>query len=206
VSDWRSYCISHSTCAQCCGVCTTAEVYQTYKSLRLRRATYGTLVKHRIHLFTRRQSARLWLIHKLCCPALIKLFMFRGLSQQTSVFISLSVHACRQAPEFQLVVEPSAWGRTAEGLQGPLLRLHTPTAAATRLDLPAGRHLARLLTDNHGLHALDLRCNTPFQLEDLNKVWNRTGVGVLPTFCCYVGVCCLFSTDLGSLKPCSVPA
>ncbi|KAL0028975.1 hypothetical protein WJX77_009213 [Trebouxia sp. C0004] len=76
----------------------------------------------------------------------------------------------RQAPEFQLVVEPYAWGRTAEGIQGPLLRLHTPTAAAARLDLPAGRHLARLLTDNHSLHALDLRCNTPFQLEDLNKV------------------------------------
>lgn len=116
------------------------------------------------------------------------------------------MHACRQAPEFQLVVEPYAWGKTAEGIQGPLLRLHTPTAAAARLDLPAGRHLARVLTDNHSLHALDLRSNTPFQLEDLNKVWNCTGLGVLPMFCCFVGVCCLFTSDLGSLNPLSVSA
>ena len=80
---------------------------------------------------------------------------------------------CRQASDFQLVVEPYVWGRAAEGIQGPLLRLHTPTAAAARLSLPAGRHLARLLTNPHTLHALDLRCNAPFQLEDLNKVWKR---------------------------------
>ncbi len=108
---------------------------------------------------------------------LSSLFVY-DLLHATIVFTSLSVHACRQASEFQLVVEPYAWGRTAEGLQGPLLRLHTPTAAAARLDLPAGRHLARLLTDNHSLHALDLRSNTPFQLEDLNKVWNRTSWGI----------------------------
>ncbi len=113
------------------------------------------------------------------------------------VFTSLSVHACRQAPEFQLVVEPYAWGSTAEGILGPLLRLHTPTAAAARLDLPAGRHLARILTDNHSLHALDLRSNSPFQLEDLNKVWSRTGLAVLPVSCCCVGVCCLLHSHLG---------
>lgn len=118
----------------------------------------------------------LWLTSKLCCPAV------NNLLHVSVVFTSLSAHACRQAPEFQLVVEPYAWGRTAEGLQGPLLQLHTPTAAAARLDLPAGRHLARVLTDNHSLHALDFRSNTAFQLEDLNKVWNRTGLGVLVTF------------------------
>ena len=82
----------------------------------------------------------------------------------------LSLLTCRQASHFQLVVEPYAWGRAAEGGQGPLLRLHTPTAAAAQLTLPAGRHLARLLTSPHSLHALDLRSNAPFQLEDLNKV------------------------------------
>ena len=91
---------------------------------------------------------------------------------QASFAPFLYVRMCRQASDFQLVVEPFAWGGAAEGAQAPLLRLHTPTAAAARLSLPAGRHLARLLTDPHTLHALDLRCNVPFQLEDLNKVWN----------------------------------
>ena len=77
---------------------------------------------------------------------------------------------CRHASEFQLVVEPYAWGKAAGGSEAPLLRLHTPTATAARLTLPAGRHVARLLTDSHTLHALDLRCSSPFQLEDLNKV------------------------------------
>lgn len=146
----------------------------------------------------------LWLISKLCCPAIN--LSVHSLLHVTLVLTSLSVHACRQAPEFQLVVEPYAWGSTAEGIQGSLLRLHTPTAAAARLDLPAGRHLARILTDNHSLHALDLRSNTPFHLEDLNKVWNRTGLGVVAMLCCFVGACCLFDSDLGSLKPCSVSA
>ncbi len=117
----------------------------------------------------------LWLISKPCWPALPFLVCLEACSKYTS--LHSTVCACRQTPEFQLVVEPYAWGRTAEGLQGPLLRLHTPTAAAARLDLPAGRHLARILTDNHSLHALKLRSNTPFQLEDLNKVWNCTGLG-----------------------------
>ena len=78
----------------------------------------------------------------------------------------------RQRSEFQLVVEPYAWSRTAPAgrAEGPLLQLHTPTAAAARLSLPAGRHLARLITDAHALHALDLRGNVPFQVEDTNKV------------------------------------
>ena len=76
----------------------------------------------------------------------------------------------RRNPDFQLVVEPYEWGKAGPEGKGPLLRLHTPTAAAARLSLPAGRHLARLLTDHHSLYALDVRCNAPFHLEDLTKV------------------------------------
>ena len=144
----------------------------------------------------------LWLESQLCCPVL---FVF-NLLHVSLVFTSLFVYACRQAPEFQLVVEPYAWGRTAEETQGPLLRLHTPTAAAARLELPAGRHQARVLTDNHSLHALDLRSNTPFQLEDLNKVWNCNGLGVMPVSGCCVHVCCFFVSDPSSLNACSVSA
>lgn len=76
----------------------------------------------------------------------------------------------RRAPDFQLVVEPYEWGKAGPEGRGPLLRLHTPTAAAARLSLPAGRHVARLLTDPHSLYALDVRYNAPFHLEDLTKV------------------------------------
>ena len=66
------------------------------------------------------------------------------------------------------MLEPFTWGKPAG--KGPLLRLHTPTAAAARLTLPAGRHLARLITDPYSLYAVHMRSNMPFQLEDLNKV------------------------------------
>lgn len=69
------------------------------------------------------------------------------------------------------MVEPFEWGATGgAGGRAPLLQLHTPTAAAARLSLPPGRHLARLLTNPHSLWALDLRCNVPFQLDTLDKV------------------------------------
>ena len=86
----------------------------------------------------------------------------------------------RQRSQFQLVVEPFAWSRTAATgrAEGPLLQLHTPTAAAARLSLPAGRHLARLITNPHTLHALDLRGNVPFEVEDANKV--RHSLGSMP--------------------------
>ena len=69
---------------------------------------------------------------------------------------------------YQLVVEPYQWGSTAPA--APLLRLQTPTGAAARLALPAGRHLARLVTNLDRLHALDLRSNAPFQMADINTV------------------------------------
>lgn len=77
---------------------------------------------------------------------------------------------CRPAQGFQLVVEPFDWSTGGAGGRAPLLQLHTPTAAAARLSLPAGRHLARLLTNPHSLWALDLRCNVPFHLDTLDKV------------------------------------
>lgn len=80
--------------------------------------------------------------------------------------------ACsRQASGFQLVIEPFEWGSEGPGGKRPLLQLHTPTAAAARVTLPPGRHLARLLTNPHSLYALDLRCAAPFQLDTLDKVW-----------------------------------
>lgn len=77
----------------------------------------------------------------------------------------------RPASGFQLVIEPFEWGKEGpDDARAPLLQLHTPTAAAARLTLPAGRHLARLLTNPHILYALDLRCSVPFQLDTLDKV------------------------------------
>ena len=52
--------------------------------------------------------------------------------------------------------------------------MHTSTGAAARLALPPGRHLARLVTNLDRLHALDLRSNTPFQMDDVNTVRNPT--------------------------------
>lgn len=66
------------------------------------------------------------------------------------------------------MVEPYQWGST--GPAAPLLRLQTPTGAAVRLALPAGRHLARLVTNLDRLHALDLRSDVPFQMADINMV------------------------------------
>ena len=84
------------------------------------------------------------------------------------MLIALTVS--RPSTGFQLVLEPFEWGKGGPGGGRPLLQLHTPTAAAARFSLPAGRHLACLLTNPHSLYALDLRCSVPFQLDTLDKV------------------------------------
>lgn len=84
------------------------------------------------------------------------------------MLIALAVS--RPASGFQLAIEPFEWGKGGPDSRASLLQLHTPTAAAARLSLPAGRHLARLLTNPHSLYALDLRCSVPFQLDTLDKV------------------------------------